>query len=103
MTERVQADQLRITVEMGDEYDPSDRIAAALAELAEALADDNDDDDDEVAGFGFEPVRSFTFNSLSASSVPSISLPKAEGQWIDTASSASGGTGYYEGTVATGG
>lgn len=85
MTEQVHADELRITVEMGDDYQPSDRLAAALSELQDALSET----DDEVTGFGFEPIRSFSYNSLlggsgTGSSYPKIetSYPKVEGSSV---------------------
>ncbi|HSL57652.1 MAG TPA: hypothetical protein VK866_07415 [Acidimicrobiales bacterium] len=42
------SDQLRISIEMGDEYQPTSRLRAALDELGAALAEL---DDAEVAGF----------------------------------------------------
>lgn len=48
MTTPVTPDQLRITVEMGDGYQPSDRLAAALTELTAALAEA---DEAEVSGY----------------------------------------------------
>ena len=61
----VESDQLRVVVEMGDDYQPSDRLSAALSELAAAL---EESDDDDVQGFGFQApeiqLRSFTFDSF---------------------------------------
>ncbi len=62
MTNPVNADQLRVVVEMGDDFEPSERLAAALNELGAALAES----DDDVGGFGFNPVRSLVFNSAPA-------------------------------------
>lgn len=59
------ADQLRVTVEMGDDFVPSPRVAKALDELAEAL---RAGDEEEVAGFRMEELkvtyRSWGFDSL---------------------------------------
>ena len=53
----VAADQMRIAVEIGEEYEPSDRIAAALTELHSALAEDSE----EVAGFGMFDLTPVSF------------------------------------------
>ncbi len=37
MTTPIEPDQLRISIEMGDDYQPSDRLGDAFAELAAAL------------------------------------------------------------------
>jgi len=48
----VAADQLRIAVEMGEDYEPTERVAKALAELTTALAEaDAANADDDVQGF----------------------------------------------------
>jgi hypothetical protein len=72
MTEELQdpvaADQLRLSVEMGDDFQPSPRLAAALTELTAALEDESEAD---VEGFtaGIEKieiaVRSLSFDSRS--------------------------------------
>jgi hypothetical protein len=57
------SNELAIIVEMGDDFEPGNRTAAALSELAEAL---NEEHGEEVSGFNFEkpsPVRSFSFMS----------------------------------------
>ena len=82
MTEHVETSELRITVEMGDDFQPSDRLTAALSELAATLADA----DDEVSGFGFEPIRSFTYTSLLGGSTSTgVNFPKVD-NWIDKSS-----------------
>ena len=55
----VAADQMRISVEVGDEYEPGERVAAALAELRDALQEDEDGDD--VAGFLSLNFTQFSF------------------------------------------
>lgn len=72
----VATDEMRISVEIGDDYEPSERVGAALRELQEALAEESGDD---VQGFytledvivtshsfhssaGLFPSRSFTFD-----------------------------------------
>ena len=71
----VTANELRITVEMGDEYVPSDELQSALDNLRDVLEAETDD----VAGFGFEkpaPMRNLTFtvggrnNGLTYGSIP---------------------------------
>lgn len=77
MTSPVQPDQLRISIEMGEQYQPSDRLSAALDELAAALAET----ESEVAGFaltdpkvtqvkmaggGIGDFRAFAFDSHTA-------------------------------------
>ena len=78
MTNPVNADQLRVVVEMGDDYEPSERLAAALNELGAALAES----DDDVGGFGFDPVRSLVFNSAptgyKTGGLNSNAFPKVE-------------------------
>jgi hypothetical protein len=59
MTNPVNADQLRVTVEMGDDYRPSESVAAALDGLAAALSEESDG----VSGFAITPIRSFLFDS----------------------------------------
>ncbi|HSL57821.1 MAG TPA: hypothetical protein VK866_08260 [Acidimicrobiales bacterium] len=68
MTTPVQPDQLRVTIEMGDDYQPTDRLRAALDELGAALAAA---DGTEVEGFllGNPHLRSFrtlSYDSLTA-------------------------------------
>lgn len=57
----VAADELRVTVEMGDDFTPSDEVQTALDNLRDALAAESDD----VEGFEFglkAPVRNMSFN-----------------------------------------
>ena len=58
--ETIGAGELAITVEMGNEFEPGARTAAALQELVQALHEEHGD---QVAGFSMEPqpVRSFSF------------------------------------------
>lgn len=62
-------DQLRIVVEMGDQYEPTEDIAEALAALTTALAKaEADNDDDDVQGFEFRviamtDVKPFVYDS----------------------------------------
>jgi hypothetical protein len=74
MTNPVNADQLRVTVEMGDDYQPSERLAAALTELGAALTET----DDDVGGFGYDPLRSFLFSSGSPAAYQGEVIPKLE-------------------------
>lgn len=48
MTTPVQPGQLRVSIEMGDGYQPSDRLRAAIEDLRAALAET---EDAEVEGF----------------------------------------------------
>ncbi len=55
-------DELVVTVEMGDTFEPGSRTSAALHELAAALREEHSDDD--VSGFSAdkpEALRSFSF------------------------------------------
>ncbi len=57
------SNELAIIVEMGDDFEPGNRTAAALSELAEALDEEHGE---EVSGFSFEKLaalRSFSFMS----------------------------------------
>lgn len=77
MTAPIEPHQLRVSVELGEAYEPTPRLRAALVELGAALAEldeahDGDDDDDEVAGFmlgGFDILgtRSLSFDTLGRS------------------------------------
>ena len=61
---------------MGDDYQPSERVEAALTELQQALTED------DVAGFSllqFEIQRSFAFNSPSAEGAPYITVDPKTG------------------------
>ena len=54
---------LVVSVEMGDDFEPGSRTAAALNELADAL---NEEHGDEVSGFEYQKpaaLRSFSFVS----------------------------------------
>jgi hypothetical protein len=64
MTEPVASDQLRVTVEMGDDYRPRPRLAAALDELAAAVQEEADA---EVDGYSlnYEEIE-VTYRSFSA-------------------------------------
>ena len=71
MTAPVNPDQLRITIEMGDDYQPSPDLAAALTALDAALRDPGT----EVEGFkmgNFEiqdfKARTISFDSLKLGS-----------------------------------
>ncbi len=86
MTKPVRNDQLRVTVEMGDGYEPSDQLASALAQLSAALSGDTQA---EVEGFmgNFEiQDRSFSFDSLK------LGDPGTTSKWIDKS-----GTGSWKG------
>ena len=76
MTTPVQPDQLRISIEMGDDYQPSDRLGAALGELAAALADE--ESDGEVEGFYYR----YELTNFSALSYDSLA-PAGEGRRLD--------------------
>ena len=69
MTTPVQPDQVCISIEMGDEYQPSERLAAALGELAATLAEE--ESDSEVSGyrlgtFEIQDFKALSFDSTSA-------------------------------------
>lgn len=51
MSDPIPADALRLTIEVGPDHQPTDRLRAALDELVAALAEA---DADEVSGFAFE-------------------------------------------------
>lgn len=53
--ETIGTDELRITIEAGDDYHASPRLAAALEELATAL--EESETDDEVSGFGMAEFK----------------------------------------------
>lgn len=66
MTEPVNPDQLRISIEMGDSYQPSPNLAAALTALEAALADP----EAEVEGFlGNFEIQDFKARTISYDSL----------------------------------
>lgn len=79
MTAPVNPDQLRITVEMGDQFQPSERLASALTELQAALSSV---EDAEVEGFALSTSfsRSFSFDSKTDITKPGDGsvFPKVE-------------------------
>ena len=86
MTTPVNPDQLRISIEMGDEYQPSDRLSAALVELATTLAEE--ESDAEVAGFrlgNFEiqDFKALSYDSASPAGSKGSVFPKVETAYID--------------------
>ena len=76
-------DQLRISVEVGDDYQASERVSNALAELTQALLDENSDD---VQGFQSAEIiklrpfqhRSYVFDSHEPDSFCSTTGNKQE-------------------------
>lgn len=81
----VAADQLRIAVEMGEDYEPTERVAKALAELTTALAEsDAENAEDDVEGFldyltiTMTNVRPFVFDSRMPGSFESTVGNKQE-------------------------
>jgi hypothetical protein len=65
--EPIGSNDVAVTVEMGDEFVPGKRTAAALAELVEAL---NDEHGPETEGFRLEApleIRSFSFATSQGS------------------------------------
>lgn len=59
----LRTNDLVVSVEMGDDFEPGSRTAAALNELVEAL---NEEHGDEVSGFSYQKpaaLRSFSFMS----------------------------------------
>lgn len=80
MTKPVQPDQLRISIEMGDEYQPSDRLGAALGELAAALAEE--ESDSEVSGyllqFEIQMFKALSYDSTSPTGQRGSVFPKVE-------------------------
>ena len=68
MTQPINSDQLRISVEMGDDYQPSPNLAAALTALHAALQDP----ESEVQGFdklGNFEIQDFTARTISFDSL----------------------------------
>ncbi len=62
MTAPINSDQLRINVEMGDDYQPSPNLAAALTALEAALGDP----ETEVEGFlGNFEIQDFKARTIS--------------------------------------
>jgi len=59
--ETIGSNDLVVLVEMGDDFEPGTRTAAALAELAEALEAEHGDDVGGFASPKIQPVRSFVF------------------------------------------
>lgn len=78
----VAADQLRISVEVGDEYEPSDRVAAALRELHDALAAESETDSDVEGFYSWTltdvKVTSYSFDSAGALGAQSFLQNKAD-------------------------
>jgi len=77
--EAIGSNELAVIVEMGDDFEPGSRTAAALHELAEAL---NEEHGDEVAGFRYEkpePLRSFSF--MSAPDLTTLNFEAWPAKW----------------------
>ena len=75
MTTPVNPDQLRISIEMGDDYQPSPNLAAALTALEAALQDP----EAEVEGFlGNFEIQDFKARTISFDSVK-LGTPPREG------------------------
>lgn len=73
MTTPLRPDQLRISIEMGDDYDASPRLRAALDELAAALEEDSA----EVEGYSWNhEIQDFRVFSFDSSLVPKPGGPK---------------------------
>jgi hypothetical protein len=81
MATPVHPEQLRISIEMGEAYEPTDRLSAALAELAAALGE-AEAADDEVQGFikggnGEMPAfRTLSYDSLGLKGSTGSIAPK---------------------------
>ncbi len=88
MTTPVNPDQLRVSVEMGDDYQPSDRLRSALDELAAALADDGSDA--EVSGFYYKyelkDFKVLSYDSTSPIGEQGSVVPMGETGSIDKTS-----------------
>lgn len=67
--DEVGPNDLMIVVQKGTAYQPSERMAAALSELAEALAAE---ETAEVAGYAFEPAMSFDSGFASSEELSAI-------------------------------
>lgn len=80
MTTPVNPDQLRVSIEMGDDYQPSDRLRAALGELVDALADG--EPDAEVSGyllqFEIQDFKAVTYDSALPTGQQGSVFPKVE-------------------------
>jgi hypothetical protein len=81
MTAPVNPDQLRISIEMGDDYQPSDRLSAALGELAATLAEE--ESDAEVSGFqewdmDWGGFKALSFDSIGTAGSRGRVFPKVE-------------------------
>lgn len=82
MTAPVNPDQLRISIEMGDDYQPSDRLGAALGELAAALADEESDAEvsgfDKLGNFEIQDFKALSYDSASPAGSKGSVFPKVE-------------------------
>ena len=60
----VAADEMRISVEIGDDYQPSERVNAALLELQAALGEESGDDVEGFYKLTNVMVTSYSYSSL---------------------------------------
>lgn len=71
MTAPVRPDQLRISIEMGDDYQPSPELASAFEQLAAALAD-GEVQGYQLGNFEIQIFKSFSFDSAVAPAPRSV-------------------------------
>lgn len=82
-------DELRISIEAGEDYPLTERLKAAVEELGAAL---EEIDDSDTAGFQFLSHSGFSLNYVSPISSSAISGNKATtqyatyGKWVDVVS-----------------
>ncbi len=76
MTAPIEPDQLRISIEMGDGYQPAPNLAAALTALEAALADA----ESEVEGFlGNFEIQDFKPRTIAYDSSLKLGPPEGDG------------------------
>ena len=80
-SDELAADELRISIEMGPEHEPTDRVRAALEELTQALAEaDADAFTDEVVGYAAAPLPLGGFKLGYTSAIPSYTEHSGSGK-----------------------
>ena len=75
-----------VTIEMGDGYEPSDRLKAAVRELDQALAEAHAD---EVQGFEYEEIQ-FTYQKIEWTWAVGSPISRKFGTVVSPRDSASG-------------
>ena len=84
-SDELASDELRISIEMGPDYKPTDRVRTALEELSKALAEaDANAFTDEVVGYAAVPLPLGGFKLAYTSAIPSYTEHSGDGKKLNS-------------------